>query len=125
MLQCSHRVRSEAGGTVNTPASWQTPNLLEPAMNHLIHQLPSNQVPNMSDEELAIARSEVEADLAEDEAFTQHARACYHDLLAACESMLRTCGSPQYWKGETRESLLLIEAAVAKSTGMPASNQPM
>ena len=40
------------------------------------------------------------------------------DLLAACQSMLNTCGGSEYWQGETRESLLLMEAAVAKA-GFP------
>jgi hypothetical protein len=39
------------------------------------------------------------------------------DLLAACKSMLRTCGSSADWQGETHESLLLIEAAIAKVEG--------
>lgn len=38
------------------------------------------------------------------------------DLLAACQSMLRTCGSSADWNGETHESLKLIEAAIAKAT---------
>lgn len=39
------------------------------------------------------------------------------ELLAACESMLRTCGASEFWNGETRESLKLIESAIAKATG--------
>ena len=80
---------------------------------------------DLTPDELAQQRAEVEADLAEDYAFTLHARECYHDLLAACESMLRTCGGSRFWQGETRESLLLIEAAVAKATRTSASNPPM
>jgi len=38
-------------------------------------------------------------------------------LLEACKSMLKTCGGSEYWNGETHESLLLIEAAVAKAAG--------
>ena len=80
---------------------------------------------DLTPEQLVQQRAEVEADLAVNHTFALHARECYHDLLAACESMLRTCGGSQFWQGDTRESLLLIEAAVAKATGMPASNQPM
>lgn len=39
------------------------------------------------------------------------------ELLAACESMLATCGGSQHWNGETHESLLLIEAAIARAKG--------
>lgn len=38
-------------------------------------------------------------------------------LLAACLSMLKTCGSSEDWQGETHESLLLIEAAVEEACG--------
>jgi hypothetical protein len=33
-------------------------------------------------------------------------------LLAACKSMLSTCGSSAEWKGETHSSLRLIEEAI-------------
>ena len=39
------------------------------------------------------------------------------ELLEACKSMLKTCGGSEYWNGETHESLLLIEAAIAKAKG--------
>lgn len=37
------------------------------------------------------------------------------DLLAACKSMLETCGSSAMWQGETRKSLELIESAIKKT----------
>lgn len=40
------------------------------------------------------------------------------DLLAACRSMLNTTGGSENWNGETHESLKLIEAAIAKATGV-------
>jgi hypothetical protein len=41
-------------------------------------------------------------------------------LLAACLSMLKTCGSSQHWQGSTKASLLLIEGAIELATGQPA-----
>lgn len=41
----------------------------------------------------------------------------FRDLLAACQSMMKTCGGSEFWNGETHESLKLIEAAIAKATG--------
>lgn len=39
-------------------------------------------------------------------------------LLAACVSMLKTCGGAEHWTGETNKSLLLIEAAVEAVVGV-------
>ena len=38
------------------------------------------------------------------------------ELLAACQSILRACGSSANWEGEAHESLKLIEAAIIKAT---------
>jgi hypothetical protein len=47
----------------------------------------------------------------------KHLIAAAPALLKACKSMLKTCGGSAYWNGETHASLLLIEAAIAKSEG--------
>lgn len=42
------------------------------------------------------------------------------DLLDACQAAMTCCGGPEYWNGETRLFLLLMQAAIAKATGAGA-----
>ena len=37
------------------------------------------------------------------------------ELLAACKFVMRTCGGPENWKGDTHEFLLACQAAIAKA----------
>lgn len=39
------------------------------------------------------------------------------DLLAACRAMLECCGGNEYWQGETKAALELIERALDKAEG--------
>ena len=43
------------------------------------------------------------------------------DLFAACQAAVATTGGSEHWQGETRDFLLLAEAAIRKATGQPLS----